>query len=90
MDIRYLIPEDDKMTYIHIWTQERQLLNPDKTNSSSLMMAKIPESLVPKFPVSFLQNYQKQNLYVAFDSEKSFNNHVAKVYHACYEHLRNL
>ena len=51
--------------------------------------------LAPNFPVPLLQNnispsVEVKNLGVTFDSDNSFDNHVAKVCRACYYHLRDL
>ena len=53
------------------------------------------ELLAPNFPVPLLQNNispsaEVKNLGVTFDSDNSFDNHVAKVCRACYYHLRDL
>ena len=55
----------------------------------------IRESLAPNFPVPLLQNnispsVEVKNLGVIFDSDNSFDNHVAKVCRACYYHLGDL
>ena len=55
----------------------------------------IRELLAPNFPVPLLQNnislsVEVKNLGVIFDSDNSFDNHVAKICRACYYHLRDL
>ena len=55
----------------------------------------IRESLAPDFPVPLLQNnispsVEVKNLGVIFDSDNSFDNHVAKICRVCYYHLRDL
>ena len=52
-------------------------------------------TLAPNFPVPLLQNnispsVEVKNLGVIFDSDNSFDNHVAKVCRACYYHLHDL
>ena len=60
-------------------------LNPEKKNEFILIDQKaIRESLAPNFPVPLLQNnistsVEVKNLGVIFDSDNSFENHVAKV-----------
>ena len=70
-------------------------LNPEKTEFIIIGQKAIRESLAPNFPVPLLQNnispsVEVKNLGVIFDSDNSFNNHVAKVCRACYYHLRDL
>ena len=55
----------------------------------------IRESLVPNFPVPLLQNnispsVEVKNLGVIFDSDNSFDNHIAQVCRVCDYHLRDL
>ena len=70
-------------------------LNPEKTEFIIIGQKAIRESLAPNFPVPLLQNnispsVEVKNLHVIFDSDNSFDNHVAKVCRACYYHLRDL
>ena len=70
-------------------------LNPEKTEFIIIGQKAIRESLAPNFPVPLLQNnispsVEVKNLGVIFDSDNSFDNHVAKVCRACYCHLRDL
>ena len=70
-------------------------LNPEKTEFIIIGQKAIRESLAPNFPVPLLQNnispsVEVKNLGVIFDSDNSFDNHVAKVCRACYYHLRDL
>ena len=70
-------------------------LNPEKTEFIIIGQRAIRESLTPNFPVPLLQNnispsVEVKNLGVIFDSDNSFDNHVAKICRACYYHLRNL
>ena len=70
-------------------------LNPEKNEFFIIGQKAIRESLAPNFPVSLLQNnispsMEVKNLGVIFDSDNSFDNHVAKVCQACYYHLRDL
>ena len=70
-------------------------LNPEKDEFISIGKKAIRESLAPSFPVPLLQNnitpsLEVKNLGVIFDSDDSFDNHVAKVCQACYYHLRDL
>ena len=70
-------------------------LNPEKNKFIIIGQKAIRESLAPNFPVPFLQNnisplVEVKNLGVIFDSDNSFDNHVAKVCRACYYHLRDL
>ena len=65
-------------------------LNPEKKGQKA-----IRESLAPNFPVPLLQNsisplVEVKNLGVIFDSDNSFDNHIAKICRACYYHLRDL
>ena len=70
-------------------------LNPEKTEFIIIGQKASRESLAPNFPVPLLQNnispsVEVKNLGVTFDSDNSFDNHVAKVCRACYYHLRDL
>ena len=70
-------------------------LNPEKNEFIIIGQKAIRESLAPNFPVPLLQNnislsVEVKNLGVIFDSDNSFDNHVAKVCRACYYHLRDL
>ena len=70
-------------------------LNPEKTEFIIIGQKAIRESLAPNFPVPLLQNnispsVEVKNLGVIFDSDNSFDNHVAKICRACYYHLRDL
>ena len=70
-------------------------LNPEKTEFIIIGQKAIRESLAPNFPVPLLQNnispsVEVRNLGGIFDSDNSFDNHVAKVCRACYYHLRDL
>ena len=70
-------------------------LNPEKNEFIIIGQKAIRELLAPNFPVPLLQNNISQsvevkNLGVIFDSDNSFDNHVAKVCRACYYHLRDL
>ena len=70
-------------------------LNPEKNKFIIIGQKAIRESLAPNFPVPLLQNnispsVKVKNLGVIFDSDNSFDNHVAKVCRACYYHLRDL
>ena len=70
-------------------------LNPEKTEFIIIGQKATRESLAPNFPVPLLQNnispsVEVKNLGVTFDSDNSFDNHVAKVCRACYYHLRDL
>ena len=70
-------------------------LNPEKNEFLIIGQKAIRESLAPNFPVPPLQNnispsVEVKNLGVIFDSDNSFDNHVAKVCRACYYHLRDL
>ena len=70
-------------------------LNPEKNEFIIIGQKAIRESLSPNFPVPLLQNnispsVEVKNLGVTFDSDNSFDNHVAKVCQACYYHLRDL
>ena len=70
-------------------------LNPEKNKFIIIGQKAIRESLAPNFPVPLLQNnisplVEVKNLGVIFDSDNSFDNHVAKVCRACYYHLRDL
>ena len=69
-------------------------LNPEKTEFIIMGQKATRESLAPNFPVPLLQNnispsVEVKNLGVTFDSDNSFDNHVAKVCRACY-YLRDL
>ena len=73
----------------------RLKLNPEKNEFIIIGQKAIRESLAPNFPVPLLQNnislsVEVKNLGVIFDSDNSFDNHVAKVCRACYYHLRDL
>ena len=70
-------------------------LNPEKNEFIIIGQKAIRESLAPNFPVPLLQknitpSVEVKNLGVIFDSDNSFDNHVAKVCRACYYHLRDL
>ena len=70
-------------------------LNPEKTEFIIIGDKSTREPLVSKFPVPLLQNnispsVEVKNLGVIFDSDNSFDNHIAKVCRACYYHLRDL
>ena len=70
-------------------------LNPEKTEFIIIGQKAIRGSLAPNFHVPLLQNnispsVEVKNLGVTFDSDNSFDNHVAKVCRACYYHLRDL
>ena len=70
-------------------------LNPEKTKFIIIGQKATRESLAPNFPVPLLQNnispsVEVKNLGVIFDSDNSFDNHVAKVCRARYYHLRDL
>ena len=70
-------------------------LNPEKNEFIIIGQKAIRESLAPKFPVPLLQNnispsVEVKNLGVIFDSDNSFDTHVAKVCRACYYHLCDL
>ena len=70
-------------------------LNPEKTEFIILGQKATRELLASNFPVPLLQNnispsVEVKNLGVTFDSDNSFDNHVAKVGRACYYHLRDL
>ena len=70
-------------------------LNAEKTEFIIIGEKAIRESLAPNFPVQLLQNnispsVEVKNLCVTFDSDNSFDNHVAKVCRRCYYHLRDL
>ena len=70
-------------------------LNPEKTEFIIIGQKAIRESLAPNFLVPLLQNnispsVEVKNLGVIFDSDNSFDNHVAKVCRACYYHLCDL
>ena len=70
-------------------------LNPEKTEFIIIGQKAIRESLAPNFPVPLLQNnispsVEVKNLGFIFDSDNSFDNHVAKVCQACYYNLRDL
>ena len=59
-------------------------LNPEKTKFIIIGQKAIRESLAPNFPVPLLQNnispsVEVKNLGVIFDSDNSFDNHVANV-----------
>ena len=78
------------------WMDDVKLkLNPEKNEFIIIGQKAIRESLAPNFPVPLLQNnispsVEVKNLGVIFDSDNSFDNHVAKVCRACYYHLRDL
>ena len=68
-------------------------LNQEKNEFIIIGQKAIRESLAPNFLVPLLQNnispsVEVKNLGVIFDSDNSFDNHVAKVCRACYYHLR--
>ena len=70
-------------------------LNPEKNEFIIIGQKAIRESLAPNFPVPLLQNnispsVEVKNLGVIFNSDNSFDNHVAKVCRACYCHLCDL
>ena len=70
-------------------------LNPEKTEFIIIGQKATRESLAQNFSVPLLQNnispsVEVKNLGVNFDSDNSFDNHVAKVCRACYYHLRDL
>ena len=70
-------------------------LNPEKNEFIIIGQKATRESLAPNFPVPLLHNnifpsVEVKNLGVIFDSDNSFDNHVAKVCRACYYHLRDL
>ena len=70
-------------------------LNPEKNEFIIIGQKAIRESLAPNFPVPLLENnifpsVEVKNLGVIFDSDNSFDNHVAKICRACYYHLRDL
>ena len=70
-------------------------LNPEKNEFIIIGQKAIRESLALNFPVPLLQinispSVEVKNLGVTFDSDNSFDNHVAKVCRACYYHLRDL
>ena len=70
-------------------------LNPEKTEFIIIGQKATRELLAPNFPVPLLQNnispsVEVKNLGVIFDSDNSFDNHVAKICRACYYHLRDL
>ena len=67
----------------------------EKTEFIIIGQKAIRESLAPNFPVPLLQNnispsVEVKNLGVIFDSDNSFDNHVAKICRACYYYLRDL
>ena len=69
-------------------------LNPEK-NEFIIIGQKAIRVAYTIFPVPFLQknispSVEVKNLGVTFDSDNSFDNHVAKVCRACYYHLRDL
>ena len=70
-------------------------LNPEKNEFIIIGQKAIRQSLAPNFPVPLLQNnispsVEVKNLGVIFDSDNSFDNHVTKIFLACYYHLRDL
>ena len=70
-------------------------LNPEKNEFIIIGQKATRESLAPNFPVPLLQNNISppvgvKNLGVTFDSDNSFDNHLAKVCRACYYHLCDL
>ena len=69
-------------------------LNSEKTEFIIIGQKAIRKSLAPNFPVPLQNNIslsvEVKNLGVIFDSDNSFDNHVAKVCRACYYHLRDL
>ena len=70
-------------------------LNSEKNKFIIIGHKAIRELFAPNFPVLLLQNnispsVEVKNLGVIFDSDNSFDNHVAKVCRACYYHLRDL
>ena len=79
---------------VHEWIVGVKL-NPEKTEFIIIGQKATRKSLAPNFPVPLLQNnispsVEVKNLGVIFDSDNSFDNHVAKVCPACYYHLRDL
>ena len=70
-------------------------LNSEKTEFIIIGQKAIRELLAPNFPVPLLQNnisplVEVKILGLIFDSDNSFDNHIAKVCRACYCHLRDL
>ena len=70
-------------------------LNQEKNEFIIIGQKAIRESLAPNFSVPLLQNnnslsVEVKNLGVIFNSDNSFDNHVAKVCRACYYHLCDL
>ena len=70
-------------------------LNLEKYEFIIIGQKAIRESLAPNFPVPLLQNnisrsVEVKNLGVIFESNNSFDNHVAKVCRACYYHRHDL
>ena len=70
-------------------------LNPEKYEFIIIGQKAIRDYLAPNFPAPPLQNnicpsVEVKNLSVIFDSDNSFDNHVAKVCRACYYRLRDL
>ena len=82
-------------TFVAVCIGVKLKLNPEKTEFIIIGQKAIRESLAPNFPIPLLQNnispsVEVKNLGVIFDSDNFFDNHVAKICHACYYHLRNL
>ena len=70
-------------------------LNPDKTKFIIIVVKHTRESLKPNFLILFLHSsissaVEVKNLGVTFVQENTFDNHTAKVCHACYYHFRDL
>ena len=70
-------------------------LNPDKTEFIIIGNKTDRGELTKEFPVSLLQSEVSpativRNLGVTFDSDHSFNSHVANLCRACYYHMRDL
>ena len=78
------------------WMDGVQLkLNTETTKFIIIGQKAIRQLLAPNFPDSLLQNnislsVEVKNLGVLFDSDNSFDTHVAKVCRACYYHLHDL
>ena len=73
------------LKYVQEWMDSVKLkLNPEKNEFIIIGQKAIKESFAPNFPVPLLQNnislsVEVKNLGVIFDSDNSFDNHVAKV-----------
>ena len=70
-------------------------LNPDKTEFIIIGDKHTRESPMPKLPIIFLKSSitspeEVKILGVTFNSGNTFDNHIGKICHACYSHLRNL